>query len=398
MTHPHDHDNLLNQSVNHILEQGADGLMDAVRLLLDHAMQIERSKVLGADPYERSENRKGYANGFKPKTIQTRLGAMTVAVPQVRGDVDFYPSVLERGRRSERALTLAVAEMYVQGVSTRKVNAILQQLAGTLDISSAQVSRASAQLDGQLEAWRNRRLDAQAYPYLILDARYEKVRRDGVVLDCAVLVATGVDAQGHRAILGVSTALSEAEVHWRDFLSSLQDRGLHGVTFIVSDDHQGLGAARQARFAGIPWQRCQFHLLRNAIHYVPKIELRPLVTAELLQILHASSRIQADALLKTMVARYLKTAPELAAWLEENVPESLTVLSLPVEHRVRMRTSNVAERINQELKRRTRVVRVFPNASSLLRLSSAVLCEISDAWESSKIYLNMNPPSQQLSA
>lgn len=369
-----------------------------MRLLLNHAMEVERSKALGARPYERCDTRTGHANGFKPKTLQTRLGEMTVAVPQVRGEVEFYPSALERGRRSERALTLAIAQMYVQGVSTRKVTAILQQLAGTLEISSTQVSRAAAQLDAQLAAWRKRPLDTVAYRYLIIDARYEKVRRDGVVLDCAVLVATGIDQNGQRAILGVSTALSEAEVHWRDFLCSLQERGLHGILLIVSDDHQGLRAALKARFAGVPWQRCQFHLQQNALHYVPKIAMRSSLSAELRQVLHAPTGAQADALLKSLVAKHRPAAPELADWLEANVPESLTVLSLPPEHRPRLRTSNAAERLNQEIKRRTRVARVFPNTESLLRLVTAVLNEISDDWESSKSYLNMNPPSQQQAA
>jgi putative transposase len=398
MTHPDQQHTLLNQIVNHISEQGTDGLGEAMRLLLNHAMEIERAKALGAEPYERTTARAGYANGFKPKTLQTRLGEMTVAVPQVRGEIGFYPSALERGRRSERALTLAIAQMYVQGVSTRKVTAILEQLAGTLEISSTQVSRAAAQLDTQLEAWRNRRLDTIAYPYLIIDARYEKVRRDGVVLDAAVLVAIGIDGDGRRAILGVSTALSEAEVHWREFLTSLQDRGLNGVLFIVSDDHQGLRAALRARFAGVPWQRCQFHLQQNAVAYVPKVALRGLVAAELREVLHAPTRAQADALLRTLVTKHRSSAPELADWLETNVPESLTVLSLPPEHRPRLRTSNAAERLNQEIKRRTRVARVFPNPDSLLRLVTAVLSEISDDWESSKNYLNMNPPSYQQAA
>jgi len=398
MTHPDQDNTLLNQIVNHISQEGSDGLAEAMRLLLNHAMEVERSKALGARPYERCDTRTGHANGFKPKTLQTRLGEMTVAVPQVRGEVEFYPSALERGRRSERALTLAIAQMYVQGVSTRKVTAILQQLAGTLEISSTQVSRAAAQLDAQLATWRQRPLDTVAYRYLILDARYEKVRRDGVVLDSAVLVATGIDENGQRAILGVSTALSEAEVHWRDFLSSLQERGLNGILLIVSDDHHGLRAALKARFAGVPWQRCQFHLQQNAMHYVPKIAMRSTLAAELRQVLHAPTRAQADALLKSLAAKHRPAAPELADWLEANVPESLTVLSLPPEHRPRMRTSNAAERLNQEIKRRTRVARVFPNTESLLRLVTAVLNEISDDWESSKTYLNMNPPSQQQAA
>lgn len=393
VTHPHQDSNLLNQIVNQISAEGVDAFAESLRLLLNHAMEIERSKALGAAPYERTSSRKGYANGFKSKTLKTRLGELCVNVPQVRGEIDFYPSALERGQRSERALTLAIAEMYVQGVSTRRVSAILSELAGTLEISSTQVSRAAAQLDEQLELWRQRPLNDIAYPYLILDARYEKVRRDGAVVDCAVLLAIGIDACGQRAILGVSTALSEAQTHWSDFLGSLQERGLHGTTFIVSDDHPGLRAARIARFPAVLWQRCQFHLQQNASQYVPKIALRPAVAAELREILHAQSRPQAEAQLKAMVSKYRKSAPELSAWLETNVPESLAVFSLPKEHRPRLRTSNAAERLSQEIKRRTRVVRVFPHSKSLLRLVSALLLDISEDWESSPIlYLNMNLP------
>jgi transposase-like protein len=393
VTHPHQHSNLLDQLVNQISAGGVDAFAESLRLLLNHAMEIERSKALGAAPYERTNTRKGYANGFKSKTLKTRLGELCVDVPQVRGEIDFYPSALERGQRSERALTLAIAEMYVQGVSTRRVSAILCELAGTLEISSTQVSRAAAQLDEQLELWRQRPLNDIAFPYLILDARYEKVRRDGAVVDCAVLLAIGIDASGQRAILGVSTALSEAQAHWSDFLASLQERGLHGTSFIVSDDHPGLRAARIARFPGVLWQRCQFHLQQNASQYVPKLALRPTVAAELREILHAQSRPQAEAQLKAMVSRYRKSAPELSAWLENNVPESLSVFSLPKDHRPRLRTSNAAERLSQEIKRRTRVVRVFPHTKSLLRLVSALLLDISDDWESSpSLYLNMNLP------
>lgn len=237
-----------------------------------------------------------------------------------------------------------------------------------------------------------------AYPYLVLDARYEKVRREGVVRDAAVFCAIGIDQNGHRSILGVSCALSEAEIYWRDFLASLQERGLHGTTFIVSDDHCGLRAALKARFAGVSWQRCQFHLQQNALAYVPKVAMRGAVASELRQVLQAPTRVQAEALLKAMAERYRKSAPELADSLEANVPESLTVLALPPEHRVRMRTSNAAERLNQEIKRRTRVARIFPGSQSLLRLVSAVLNEIDDDWAASKTYLNMNPPSQQQTA
>ena len=400
MTHPNqDNHSLLNQIVNHLCAEGSEGMAEAMRLLLNHAMKAERSQALGAAPYERSTTRKGHANGFKPKTLQTRLGELTVAVPQVRGELEFYPSALERGLRTERALTLTIAEMYVQGVSTRRVSTILSQLAGTLEISASQVSRAAAQLDEQLELWRHRSLHEVACPYLILDARYEKVRRDGVVLDCAVLLAYGVDAAGQRFILGVSVALSEAETHWRDFLASLQERGLRGVEFIVSDDHAGLQAARRARFPGVPWQRCQFHLQQNALHYVPKVALRKTVAAQLREIFDAPTLELAEALLKKMVSAYRKSAPDLAAWLEQNAPESFTVFAVPKEHRIRLRTSNLAERVNQEIKRRTRVARIFPNPKSLLRLVTAILADISDHWESSpQIYLNMNPPSRRQAA
>jgi putative transposase len=396
MTHPEKDHNLINEIVNLICEQGTEGMAESFRLLLNHAMKIERSEALAAQPYERTSDRLGHANGFKAKTIHSRVGEMTVAVPQVRGDLSFYPSALERGLRSERALTLAIAEMYVQGVSTRKVTAVLEKLCG-LEISSAQVSAAAAELDTQLESWRNRPLDTIC-PYLILDARYEKVRHNGTVVDCAVLSAIGVSDRGVRSVLGVSVALSEAEVHWRDFLAGLQNRGLHGVTLIVSDDHKGLSAARTARFAGVPWQRCQFHLQQNASHHVPILSMRTSVACELRQILHAQSRPQADASLKTMVTKYEKSAPNLSAWLEANVPESLTVLAFPPEHRQRLRTSNAIERLNQEIKRRTRVARIFPNPASLLRLVSAVLSEISDDWQAGKAYLNMNPPSQHQAA
>jgi transposase-like protein len=230
------------------------------------------------------------------------LGQLELSVPQARG-VAFYPSALERGERSEKALKLAVAEMYVHGVSTRKVVAMTQELCG-FEVSSTQVSRAAGLLDEELDQWRNRPLGR--VPYLILDARYEKVRHGGAVVDCAVLVAVGITPEGKRSVLGVSVSLSEAEVHWRDFLASLQDRGLHGVELIVSDDHAGLKAARTACFAGVPWQRCQFHLAQNALHSVPQAAMRPEVTSELRDVWNAPDRPAAERLLAGMVQKYQK--------------------------------------------------------------------------------------------
>jgi transposase-like protein len=276
--------------------------------------------------------------------------------------------------------------MYVQGVSTRRVTEVMEQLCG-LEVSSTQVSRAMKLLDQELSAWRQRPIGE--VPYLVLDARYEKVRHGGSVVSCAVLIAVGVAPDGHRVLLGVSVSLSEAEVHWREFLGSLQDRGLHGVKLIVSDDHSGLKAAREARFASVPWQRCQFHLQQNAGHYVPRISMRSEVARDLRAIFDAPDREEADRRLKLAEQKYEKTAPKLAAWMAANVPEGLTVFTLPPEHRRRLRTSNLLERLNKEIKRRTRVATLFPNEAALLRLVSAVLMEISEEWETEKIYLRM---------
>jgi putative transposase len=365
-------------------EYGFDGMASALQILVNEAMKIERSEVLGAQPYERTSERRGYANGFKPKTLNTRVGKLELRVPQTRG-VEFYPQSLERGVRSERALKLAVAEMYVQGVSTRKVTEITQELCG-LEISSSQVSRCAQLLDDELRAWRERSLEKLSY--LILDARYEKVRHGGSVVDCAVLIAVGVLPSGKRTVLGVSVSLSEAEIHWREFLASLVERGLHGVEMITSDAHEGLKAARKSVFPGVPWQRCQFHLQQNATAYVPKVSMRSEVADDLRGVFNALDRVEADRMLKLAVEKYRPKAPKLADWMERSVPEGLTVFTRPTAHRRRLRTSNMLERLNKEIKRRTRVATLFPNEASLLRLVSAVLAEVDEEWQTGKCYLN----------
>jgi transposase-like protein len=314
------------------------------------------------------------------------MGEIRFAVPQVRQG-DFYPGALEKGLRSERALTLSLAEMYVQGVSTRRVAAITEQLCGTA-VTSAQVSRAAAMLDEILEAWRNRPLAEMIYLYL--DARYEKVRMDGQIRDAALLMAAGVGQDGKRRILGVSVSLSEAELHWRTFLDSLIERGLHGVQLVISDDHQGLRKARQAVFTGVPWQRCQFHLQQNAVQYVPRKKLRTEVAADIRAIFNAPNRKLAELHLKQIVDKYAMIAAELADWMEVAIPEGLTVFDFPEAHQRRIRTSNLLERVSQEIKRRTRVVRIFPNQASCLRLVSAVLMEISEDWETGRVYLSFD--------
>jgi len=372
--------------LEYLSQQGLDALPQIIRSLINEAMLLERQRYVQAEPYERNPERRSHSNGFKNKTVKTRLGEITFSVPQVR-DGGFYPQALEKGLRSERALKLAVAEMYVQGVSTRRVEAVVEKLCG-FSISSSQVSRAAAELDEILNQWRTRELGR--YPYLYLDARYEKVRRDGQVRDAAVLIAAGVNEQGKREVLGVSVSISEREVHWREFLESLLRRGLCGVKLVTSDDHCGLRAARQAVFGGVCWQRCQFHLQQNASAYVPKTEMKSEVASDIRSIFNARDRSEAEALLKKTAEKYRQSASKLSLWMEENLPEGLTVFSFPESHRRLIRTTNGLERVNKEVKRRTRVVGLFPNEESCLRLVSAVLMEISDEWETGKTYLTFS--------
>lgn len=255
-----------------------------------------------------------------------------------------------------------------------------------MEVNSTQVSRAAEELDGMLSAWRKRQLGS--YRYVVLDAQYEKVRQNGQVLDAAVLIACGVGADGHRDVLGCSVSLPEAEVHWRSFLAELKDRGLHGIQLIVSDAHEGLKAARQAVFPSVPWQRCHFHLQQNARQYVPSQAMRTEVAADIRSIFSAPDLDEANHLLDKLIKKYEKKAPKLANWAEENLPEGCTVFSFPPSHRRRLRTTNLVERLNEEIRRRTRVARLFPNEASCLRLVSAVLMEVAEDWQTAdKQYL-----------
>jgi putative transposase len=357
-------------------EEGLEGFGEIFTLLMNAAMVLERENHLGAGAYERSEDRRGYANGYKPKSLKTRMGSVDLRIPQTR-DGDFYPRSLEKGRRSERALGLAIAEMYVQGVSTRKVSAITEELCG-FEISSSTVSKLTSELDEVLKEWRERPLGK--YKYVHLDARYEKVRNGGLVKDSAVLLAVGVNEQGQREVLGISVSLSEAETHWRNFLFDLQKRGMHGIELFISDDHPGLKAARAAVFPSIAWQRCQFHLQQNAQAYVPRQNMKEQVAADIRSIFNAPDRAEADRLLKKAVTAYEKSAPQLSSWLEKDISEGLTVFSFPAQHRVKIRTTNVLERLNREIRRRTSVASIFPNENSCLRLVTAIVMEVSEEW------------------
>lgn len=382
-------DRTVDALMEQLIETGPDGIAAAFTAMLNLAMRIERERHIGAQAYERSAGRDGYANGYKSKRIDTPAGTLALQVPKSRGgETPFYPQALERGRRSCRAVMLAVAQMYIQGVSTRDVEKVMAEF-GLEGLSSSQVSRAAALLDTQLEAWRTRALGD--FPYLFLDARYEKVRIDGVVRDAAILSAIGIDEDGKRRVLGICVALSEAEVHWRAFLDSLVARGLRGVRFVTSDDHAGLVAARRAVFPGALWQRCQFHLARNAIHHAPGAATRKAIGRQLRAVWNATDRAAAEAELARIVKDYANSAPKLAAWLERAIPEGLAVFSLPEVHWRRMRTANPIERaIQQEIKRRTRKIRVFPNEAALERLATAILVEIDEKWiATDRAYITM---------
>ena len=329
---------------------------------------------------------KVYANGFKNKALQTRMGSLSLKIPKTR-DVSFYPQCLEKGCRSEKALKLAIAEMYLKGVSTRKVEAITQELCG-FDISSTQVSRLTKELDEEFDQFRNRPLGRMAYLYV--DATYLKVRHNGSVIDQAVLIAYGVNIFGRREILGTSISLSEAEVHWRAFLESLQARGMHGLELIISDDHSGLAAARKAVFPSVPWQRCQFHMSQNAQNYAPNKEMRFHISEAMREVFNCTTMRSIEEKKKDIIERFKKPAPEFVNWFEGNINEGLTCLQFPREHWKRIRTSNCLERVNREIKRRTRVAMLFPNADSALRLVTGVLIEIHEDWITSRQYLDMS--------
>ena len=373
------------EMLEEIATQGLEYLPELIRVIINTAMKAERQHYLGVAPYERSVERCDQGNGFKPKSMQTRLGDIQFAIPQVRTG-DFYPHALEKGLRSERALTMALAEMYVQGTSTRKVNAIVETLCGS-QVSSSLVSKATAELDPLLEAWRNRPLGEVVY--LFLDARYEKVRVDGHVVDVAVLIAQAIDPDGKRRLLGVMIGQGEAETYWRAFLQSLIQRGLCGVRLITSDNHAGLRQARKAVFGGIPWQRCQYHLQQNATSYVPRKEMLAEVAADIRRLFNAPDLPTAEAYLKQLVQKYAPNASRLAEWMENNIPEGFTVFAFPEAHRRKIRTNNSLERLNREIGRRTAVVGIFPNENACLRLVSALLMEQDEAWQTGRIYLSM---------
>jgi len=382
---------IVDQIIKGLIGQGTEGIKPVLEILLNTAMKVEREQFLGAGAHERTEERKGYANGYKPKEIQTRMGALNLAIPQVRG-LGFYPQSIEKGTRSEKALKVAIAQMYLEGVSTRRVQDITEKLCG-YEISSTQVSRVTQELDEQFEQFRNRPIGEICY--LVLDATYLKVRHGGSVVSMAILLAYGVNPEGKREILGASTSLSEAEVHWREFLKHLQSRGMYGVRLVISDDHSGLKNALTAIFPSLPWQRCQFHLAQNAQSYAQKQTMKEEIAEVMREIFNSPTLEMAREMARRGIEKYEKKAPEFSKWLEANIEEGLTVYQFPKEHWKKIRTSNGMERVNREIKRRTRVAVLFPNKESALRLVTGVILEIHEEWVTGKKYLDMSSLLEQ---
>ena len=372
-------DSELMEITQRLMTHGTEAFLEVMSKMYNLAMKFERELHLNAYSYERSEHRTGYANGFKPKTLKTAAGMLKLKIPQVRGSEEpFYPSSLVRGIRSDRAFKMAIAEMYIKGVSTRKIQDVFHELCG-VNVSADQVSRATRELDGELEKWRTRRIGT--IKVLFADATYHKVRIDGVVVSAATFIVTGILEDGHRSILSVDTDISEHESHWHRVFSDLKQRGLRGVQLVVSDSHEGLRVARETAFPGIPWQRCQMHLQKNAQAYISKSSIKADVASDIRLIFNARSLDEANRLLNQTVEKYAKSQSKLATWMEENLPEGFTVFRFPEEVRQFLRTNNMPENINSQIKRRTQIIPAFPNVASLLRLVSAICADISDTWE-----------------
>jgi putative transposase len=368
-----------------LLRRDEDFVRSAVQALVQEALEAEMTEAIGAAKGERSDGRLSYRSGYYSRSLITRVGTLELRVPQDRAG-RFSTELFERYQRSEKALVAALAEMYVQGVSTRKVKAVTETLCGH-SFSASSISQINKSLDASLKAFAERRL-RESYPYLILDARYERVREGGVIVSQAVLVAIGVDWEGRRQVLAVDLANRESRSSWKDLLLSLKGRGLHGVEYVVSDDHPGLKMAIREVLPEAAWQRCYVHFLRNALDYVPRK-----VDDDCLQELRwfydrrdlAEVRRDLAAWLAKWQAKYSK----LCQWVEDNIEETLTYYRLPLAHHKHMKSTNMLERLNQELKRRTHVVRIFPNTESCLRLVRALAVEMHENWLEATRYLNM---------
>ena len=363
-------------------------LRGIVQRTLQAVLEEEMTAHLGAGRYERGAGRTGYRNGAKPRTLTTRVGMLELRVPQDR-DGTFSTELFARYQRSEQALVTTLMEMYVQGVSTRKVAAITEELCGT-SVSKSQVSALVGRLDPELAAWRTRPLTAGAYPYLVVDARYEQARVDGRVVSLGVLVVAGVRDDGRREVLAVAEADTESEATYQQLFQGLKDRGLRGVELVTSDAHRGLTAAIRRHFQGASWQRCQVHFGRN-LRGMVGAKHRGRLSEELRGIFGAGTAVQARAAARACTAAWKASHPTVVTKIEADLEDCLACYAFPAAHRPRIRTTNGLERLNQELKRRTRVVRIFPNRAAVERLVTALAMEQSEEWVSGRRYLDMDP-------
>ena len=362
-----------------------DGMAKLVETVLNQVLQAQVSEALSAQRYERSGERAGYRNGTRARTLYTRVGPVTLQVPQTREGV-FSPEVFARYQRSEQAFVLALMEMVVNGVSTRKVSAITEELCGA-SFSKSTVSALCAGLQPRVEAFNERRLDG-GYPFVLVDALFIKCRSGDRVVSRAALVASGISHDGHRQILGVRMGDTESDTTWEEMFRWLKGRGLSGVYFVISDAHGGLVKAVHKHFQGATWQRCQVHLLRNVLSHCSR-RLRADVAAAAKLVLQASDRAEAQRRLSEFVERFSKSAPKAVACLEEGFEDALAVLALPEKYRRRLRTTNMQERLNEAIRRRERVIRIFPNDASALRLIGALLAEHNEVWQE-RLYLDMD--------
>ena len=369
-----------------VLTSDPNGFRALLQTVVQEVLEAEMTEALQAEKGERTPTRLGHRSGYYDRKLVSRVGVLELRVPQDRAG-RFSTELFERYQRSEKALVAALAEMYVQGVSTRKVKAVTEELCGH-GFSASVISDATARLDTALAAFAERRL-VEPYPYLILDARYERVREAGVIQSQAVLIAIGVDWEGRRQVLGVELANRESRSSWRDFLVGLKRRGLFGVEFVVSDDHQGLKAAIREVLPEAVWQRCYVHFLRNALDYVPR-KVDDDCLQELRWFYDRRDLAEARRDIAAWLAKWQAKYPRLCNWVEDNIEETLSYYRLPLPHHKHMKSTNMLERLNQELKRRTHVVRIFPNAESCLRLVRALAVEMHENWLEATRYLNMD--------
>ena len=370
-------------------KEWVSGDRDLMKTLMKEALQevleAEMTEFLGAAPSERSETRSGYRAGYYHRGLVTRIGKLELRIPRDRSG-EFSTALFERYARSEKALVAALAERYVQGVSTRKVKAITEELCGH-SFSASAISAINKSLDEALERFASRQLE-EAYPYVILDARYEKVREDGVIRSMAVQIAIGINWEGQRQVLAVETANRESQSSWKDFLLRLKERGLTGVEFVVSDDHAGLKKAISEVLCEAAWQRCYVHFLRNALDYLPR-KADDDCLQELRWIYDRRDLQEANRDLAAWITKWQGKYPKLVDWVESNIGETLSFYRLPRAHHKHLKSTNMLERLNEEIKRRTRVVRIFPNTESCLRLIRALCVETHETWLEDNRYLNM---------